>query len=111
MSLGIFTIVEQVASDGPLFIDRCTLVGDGTYPAGGTPDFEALYQAAAVAAGLKNAGGRTIVMLHQDHDTELSALEYDHANDKLFARVKTTGVESAVTNQSGITYVLTIVSK
>jgi len=111
MALGTMTIVEQVSPEGPLYIDRCTLVGDGAYPSGGTAGFEATYQAAAVAAGMKNAVGRTIVMVHQDHDAELNALEYDHANDKLFGRVKTTGVESAVSNQSGITYVLTVISK
>ena len=40
-----------------------------------------------------------------------SALEYDHVNDKLFARVRTTGVESAVGNQSAIAYRLFVISR
>jgi hypothetical protein len=100
-------IVEQAAGDGPIFYDRISVVGDGAYTTGGSPaagGFEALFQAAVGAA-------RTIIAVHQDHDTELNALEYDHTNDKLFARVKTTGVESAVADQSGITYILTVISK
>jgi len=104
MALGAITVVESVAGQGPLFIDTITVVGDDNYPSGGSAGFEALYQAAVGAP-------RTIVTLHQDHDTELNEAKYDHTNDKLFMRVKTTGVESAVSNQSGITYRLVVVSK
>ena len=111
MALGDITIVEQVDAQGPLFYDRISIVGDAAYPSDGSINFEALYRAALVAAGLKKASGRTIVGLILEHDTELNTLEYDHANDKLFARVKTTGIESGVSDQSGITYFLTVISK
>ncbi len=111
MALGAITVVEQVAAQGPVFVDRVSIVGDGAYPAGGSPGFEALFQAAVAGTGEAKTSGRVIVALLQDHDTELSALEYDHTADKLFARVKTTGVESAVADQSAITYIATVLSK
>ncbi len=40
----------------------------------------------------------------------LSELEYDHATEKVFARVRTTGVESGVSDQALVTYGLYIVA-
>ncbi len=111
MALGAITIIEQASAQGPVFYDRVSIVGDGAYPAGGSPGFEALFQAAVAGAGEAPLSGRTIVALQQDFDAELNSLEYDHTNDKLFARVKTTAVESGVSDQSGITYIATVVSK
>ena len=111
MALGAITILEQAASQGPIFHDRISMVGDGAYPAGGSPGFEALFQAAVAGTGETPLTAREIVSVHQDFDAELNSLEYDHTNDKLFARVKTTAVESAVSDQSGITYIMTVVSK
>ena len=119
MAFGTFTIVEQIAAQGPVFYDRCTLVGDGAYPSGGTPDFEAAYQEASKAAALVEASGRTIVALLNDdiNDDDGSGssdgivLQYDHTNDKLRVMLGKTMVESAQSDQSTITWKFTIVSK
>ncbi len=104
MTLGTITLLEAAAAQGPLFHDRVSIVGDDNYPAGGSPGFEALAQAAI-------GSGRTLVAVLPDHDTEINLLEYDHANDKLFVRVHATGVESAVSDQSGLTYNALCISK
>jgi hypothetical protein len=115
MALGTFTVVEQSAGDGPLFVDRCTVVGDGAYSAGGAPaagGFEALYQAAVGSA-------RTIVALIADDEnlddgsgtSDEVTLQYDHSADKLKVLLTKTGVESAQADQSGVTYQFTILSK
>lgn len=106
MALGTITLVERAAAQGPLFVDRISIVGDDAYPAGGTPDFESLFQAADSVLS-----GREIVAVLADDLNGDNALEYDHANDKLFVRVRSTGAESAVSDQSGNTYRLTVLSK
>ena len=116
MALGTFTLLEQSAGQGPLFIDRVSVVGDGTYPAGGTPTFEAVYQDALAAAGLN---ARTIVALIDDEinaddgsgTSDGIVLKYDHSADKLAVFLGKTMVESAQANQSSVTYLFTIVSK
>jgi hypothetical protein len=107
MALGAITRVKKVGAkpSAPTYADLITVVGDGAYPAGGTVGFLASFQA---AVGDK----RDIVgVIDQSDPSTLSALEYDFTNDKLFARVRTTGVESAVGNQSGVTYRLLVLSK
>lgn len=101
MALGAMTLVEKVeAAGGPLIVARVTQVGDGTYPAGGSTGLLAKLQALL---------GRTVNILAVKDEAILADIaEYDHTNEKLFIRVKATGVESAVSNQSGVTYVLTI---
>lgn len=120
MALGTFTIIEEVASQGPVMWHRCTLVGDGAYPSGGSAGFEALYQAAAQAAGVLSEGsGRTIVALLNDdlNDDDGSGssdgiiLQYDHTADKLRVMLGKTMVESAQSDQSSITWKFTLVSK
>lgn len=46
MSSAIGTLISTVkaASDGPLFIDKLTMVGDATYPTGGTLNFLAAFR-------------------------------------------------------------------
>lgn len=115
MALGTFTVVEQAAGDGPLFVDRCTVVGDSAYTAGGSPSaggFETLYRTAVGSA-------RTIVALINDDEnlddgsggSNEVYLQYDHSADKLKVMLMATGVESAQANQSGVTYKFTILSK
>lgn len=104
MSLGTITVLERAAAQGPLFHDRVSIVGDDAYPSGGTPGFEASLQAAI-------GSGRQIVGLIGEFDGTINSLEYDHANDKLFVRVRATGVESAVSDQSSNTYRALIISK
>ena len=105
MSLGALTIVERVDAVGPVFHIRATLVGDGAYSSGGST---------GLLAKLKTALGddsvNIIAVKGQSDPATLSELEYDHTNEKLFARVRTTGVESAVANQSGVTYGLYIIA-
>lgn len=103
MTLGDITLVEAAAGQGPIFYDRVTIVGDGAYPAGGTPSFEALLAA-------KIGNGRQIIGLQSEPGT-INQLEYDHAADKLFIRVRATGVESAVSDQSALTYSVLVTSK
>jgi len=107
MALGSLTRAAQAGQkEGPLFHDLVTLVGDAAYPAGGSAGFLAKYQA------LTGRSGATILaVIDQSQPGTLSKLEYDHTNDKLFARVRTTGVESAVSDQSAVTYRLLVIAK
>lgn len=106
MALGAFTIVEKVTSpNGPVFHIRATIVGDGTYPAGGTTGLLAKLKTA-----LNDANINIIAVKGQSAPDTVSELEYDHTNEKLFARVRTTGVESADADQSDVTYGLYIVA-
>lgn len=105
MSLGALTIVEQVNGQGPVFHIRATIVGDGAYSAGGSTGLLAKLKTA-----LKDDNLNIIAVKGQSAPGTTSELEYDHANEKLFARVRATGVESAVSDQSGVTYGLYIVA-
>lgn len=107
MALGTPTRVKQVGEKrGPIFHDLITFAGDGAYPSGGTAAFQAFFR------NLSGRQGAVIVaVFDQSQPDTLSRLEYDHTNDKLFARVRTTGVESAVSNQSAVTYRLLVISQ
>lgn len=100
MALGALTVVEQVAAFGPVKFYRCTLVGDGAYPAGGSTGLLAKLQALVK----QNVN----ILFVKDEGILADIVEYDHPNEKLFVRVKATGVESVVANQSGVTYSLLI---
>lgn len=104
MALGTITTAKEVgaAASAPTFTDLITVVGDGAYPSGGSAGLAALLRT-------KYGDQREIVsVLGQSQPDTLSELEYDHTNDKLFARVRTTGVESAVADQSLVTYRLAV---
>jgi len=103
MALGTLTVVEKVAAVGPVKFFRCTLVGDGAYPAGGSTGLLAKLQAASFGESLN-----ILSVASQSAPSTVSELEYDHTNEKLFARVRATGVESAVADQSAVTYQLCI---
>jgi len=105
MALGTLTVVESVAGVGPIRVDRVTIVGDGAYPAGGSTGLLAKLRTA-----LKLPALNIVSVKGQSDPATVSELEYDHTNEKLFARVRTTGVESAVSNQSGVTYGLVVTS-
>lgn len=47
MGLGVLTILEDKASVGPLKVTRFTVVGDASYPTGGSVGLEAALRAAA----------------------------------------------------------------
>jgi len=107
MTLGVITSQKKSGQkpSAPIYGDQVTLLGDGAYPAGGTPGFLALFRA------VFKDQREILCVIDQSDPASLSALEYDHVNDKLFARVRTTGVESAVGNQSAITYRLFVISR
>lgn len=105
MALGALTIVEKVDGVGPVFHIRATIVGDSAYAAGGSTGL-----LAALKAVLKDDNVNIISVVGQSAPSTASELEYDHTNEKLFARVRTTGAESAVADQSGVTYGLCIVA-
>ena len=105
MALVAPTRVKQSKPDDT-FHDLITIPGDAAYPAGGSPGFLALFR------GLTGRAGADILeVVDQSQPSTVSALEYDFTNDKLFARVRATGVESAVTDQSAVTYRLAVKSK
>jgi hypothetical protein len=107
MALGNLTRVTQTGQkEGPVFHDLVTLLGDAAYASGGSAGFLAKYRALTGRAGAVIVG-----VVDQSQPDTLSALEYDHTNDKLFARVRTTGVESAVSDQSAVTYRLLVIAK
>jgi len=105
MALGALTLVEKVEGVGPLFIYRCNILGDGAYGAGGSTGLLAKLRTLTKQANLNIIG-----VIPQSLPSTVSELEYDHTNEKLFARVRTTGVESAVADQSAITYGLVIIA-
>ena len=112
MALGTVTVVEQSQGDGPLFIDRITVVGDTAYGAGGTAGLQALYQAAVGAT-------RTIVAVVPDAENTDDGSggsgevipQYVHASDKLKIIIAGSGAESAQAAQNGVTYKLVVFSK
>lgn len=101
MALGAFTIVEQVAAQGPVKFVRATIVGDSAYTAGGTTGLLAKLQAAM---------GETvnIISVQPEDNNGDSHVEYVHATDKLFVRVMSTGIEHGNGDLSGTTYTLLI---
>lgn len=105
MSLGLLSIVDKTASVGPIVHARVTLVGDNTYPAGGSVGLLAKVRTALGAPNAKIVSVQDV----SGPAVSLNRLEYDFANDKLFARVKTTQAESAVADQSATTYSLVVV--
>lgn len=92
----------------PLYALRVSFAGDGSYPTGGTVDFEGTLQAAFASAGLKGLAVLGVI-------SEIcgdNKCEYDFANDKLFVRVISTGVEVAnAVNLSGTTFNLLVLAQ
>ena len=108
MALGAITGVAAVGHEGgPEFIERVTIVGDGSYPTGGT----ALFQA-AVRAALGKGNLELLAVIHQGPIGADFVIAYDKANDKLTARVASTGVEVAgAVDMSGTTLEALIFAK
>jgi hypothetical protein len=107
--IGEITLLDEAgaAPTSPTYADLVTVKGDAEYPSGGTAGFKAAFIAALGVAGL----GRTILaVVDQSQPDTLSTLEYDHTNDKLYARVRTTGVQSVVADQSSVTYRILVLS-
>lgn len=107
MALGALTIVSSAAAVGPLKLYRCSLVGDSSYPTGGSTGLLAKLKAATDENGLAIVSVQPEGVSNGDRH-----LEYDHANEKLLVRVMSTGLErAAATDESGVTYGLLIVAK
>ena len=103
MALGTITALEEGAAQGPLFVDRVSIVGDDSYPTGGTTGFQALLRAAL-------GKDRTIVDLRSKPGANL--LDYDHVNDTLQAFAIADGAEVAnTTDLSGTTFEVIVISK
>lgn len=108
MSLGAFTVANEIGrKGGPLSMARLTIVGDASYPTGGTPDFAAL-----VATALGITGIEIEAVIHQGPVTADFAVAYDKANDKLTARVISTGAQVAnAVDLSGTTFEVLVIGK
>jgi hypothetical protein len=103
-ALGVVANVSASASQGPLFVDRVTLVGDALYPTAGTVGF---------AAALKALRGdsREIVSV-VDEGVATNSIQYDKTNDKLLCYVRATGLQVANNvDLSGTTFKLVVTSK
>lgn len=117
MALGTITITDvRETQDGGQEL-LLSFPGDGTYPAGGTPGFNALVQdaieAAAAAASDANVRGReTVEVLYiVPQRAGIYVPSYDYANDKLFVYSNATDVENVVGNLSAITFECVAVCK
>jgi hypothetical protein len=105
MALGTLAIVSSVVGGG-IFVDRCTLVGDGSYPTGGSTGLLAKLRT------LHKSNGLSILSVKPEGDNGDRLPEYDHANAKLKVRVISTAAEVAnATDLSGVTFGLVITSK
>lgn len=105
MALGTLTLVAGVASQGPLFFDEVTLVGDGAYPTGGSTGLKAKLQAAT-------GSQREPIAVVPQHPGGAFFLNYDHANEKLQVRAGASGAEVAnESDQSAVTYKMLVISK
>lgn len=108
MSLGTITGVAAVGQEGgPIFVERVTIVGDDSYPTGGTTGAEALIQAA-----LGKGSVEILAAIHQGPVASDFALSYDKAADTLVARVWSTGAQVGNSvDLSGVTFEMLIIAK
>ena len=110
MALGALASISKdtKAAGEAIYIDEITLVGDSSYPTGGSTGLETLLQAAL-------GDGREILSVT---DVGLNAgyvMRYDRQNKKLLA-LKGNGVnplqeEAGTTNLSGTTFKLLVTSR
>lgn len=107
MALGAMTAVESYqVGQGPVFMDRVTLVGDGAYPAGGSTGLKAKLRALTK----DNRAPFAVIV----EDGKGFVVQYDVLNDKTLIYEQDAGgalAETATANQSGVTYKLCVLSK
>jgi hypothetical protein len=105
MTLGAFTLIDEAnEAQGPVFFDRCTLVGDNAYATGGTTGLQALYQAAVKSH-------RTIMAIIPQFCGD-AVPSYDPVTDKLLVQVMSTAAQAGNgVDLSASTYKFTIISK
>lgn len=105
MALGTLTSIssKQVAQ-GPLFVDRVTVVGDASYSSGGTTGLAAKLQAVTLDR-------RAPFLVCSEDNTQV--VQYDVVNEKLKAYEQDgSGAFAEVSgSQSGVTYKLCIFSR
>lgn len=111
MAIGTITVINKMQADGPLNLDTIAFAGDATYPASGSPGFQALVRKAL------NKGNVTILyVISQDSGGYFPI--YDVAGDKLKVFVGDNNnasdgplVENASADLSATTFRLVVVSK
>jgi hypothetical protein len=113
MAIGTLTITKNRAksSSDHLLVDQVTLVGDSSYPTGGMTGVEA-------ALSAKTGDTREILDVRSSGLNGGYSLVWDAVNKKLLAlnsgggaaKDLPTEIDNA-TNLSGVTFVLTIISK
>lgn len=104
MALGPITVIDKAQVTGTVNNDEITFTGDGAYPAGGTPGFQALCRKAI------GKGNITILyVVPQGNPQALSAV-YDADNDKLKVYTGTTEASGGA-NHGSTTFRMVVVSK
>lgn len=99
-------LVASGAGKGPVRFDLIHMPGDGAYPTGGTPGFEAYVRE---VLGLET---NVDVLGVISGDSGIYVAQYDRANDKLKVRTMATGAEVAdTTDLSGTTFNLIVISR
>jgi hypothetical protein len=76
MAIGAITVVNKSQITGPLNIDQISFAGDATYPANGTPGFQALVRAAL-------GKGNVTILYIVPQDCGGLVPVYDNVGDKL----------------------------
>lgn len=107
MSLGTMTSNSESAGQGPVFHDDVSVVGDGSYPTGGS---------AGVTAKLKALRGDSRAPISgQCYAAGGYVVEFDAKNDKLVVYEQDGGGALAevanATDLSAVTFKMTITSK
>lgn len=100
--------VDGPGGNDPLFANLVSFDGDGAYPAGGTPGFQAAMQAVI------GSGRELVAVLGQDCGGYVPV--YDKANDKLKVYEQTNVatsplIETATANLSGTSFNVLVLSK
>lgn len=106
MTLGAITRVEDVGQrGGPVIAELVNIVGDDSYPTGGTTGFTALVRAAL------GRGDVTILGVVQQNLSDHVA-RFDEANDTLTVQLMSTGAEVAnTTDLSSVQFRLLVLCK
>lgn len=111
MSLGTIVVDSKVETpSGPVRFDEIHFPGDGAYPSGGTPGFQALVRA-------KLGAGSVEVLAVIQVDVSGYVLRYDRVNDKLMVFEGNYDAadgplqESSTANLSGVTFRCIVISK
>lgn len=106
MALGTFTNTQKLAkADSVGYLDRAQIVGDNSYPTGGTTGFSASVQTAT------KQGGREVVGIIDNTGDATYYVVYVKATDALKVFVRATGLEVAnATDTSGKTWDLLVIS-